>query len=78
MKELSRMWNWEVVLRAFLSSAGFIAIIIWFKYNNVWLFKFDEAGFSYVIANVFRILFVLYFGWLAFYIGRLNQLKSRV
>ena len=69
------MLSWHKICKripwsALAFCAGFVTIVSWFQINNVWEYRFDEAGFSYVIANILRILFVLYIGWIAYYIGR--------
>jgi hypothetical protein len=57
------------VLRFVLYFGGFVALITWFKYVDVYHSHFSEAGVLVFLNNLFRVVFIFYFFWIVQTVG---------
>jgi hypothetical protein len=57
------------VLRFVLYFGGFVALIAWFKYVDVYHAHFSDAGALVLLNNLFRVLFIFYLFWIVQTVG---------
>jgi hypothetical protein len=57
------------VLRFVLYFGGFVALITWFKYVDVYHSHFSDAGVLVLLNNLFRVLFIFYLFWIVQTVG---------
>jgi hypothetical protein len=48
---------------------GFVALIAWFKYVDVYHSHFSDAGVLVLLNNLFRVLFIFYLFWIVQTVG---------
>ena len=48
---------------------GFVALITWFKYVDVYHLHFSDAGVLVLLNNLFRVLFIFYLFWMVQTVG---------
>jgi hypothetical protein len=50
-------------------TAVYLLVVYWLKSLDVWNNSFDDAGGQYLIYNLLKIVFLLFFGWIMYYAG---------
>jgi hypothetical protein len=55
----------------FAFTAIYLFIVYWFQKVDIWNNYFSERSSLYIFYNVFRVLFIIYFGWIHYYIGNI-------
>jgi hypothetical protein len=57
------------VLRFALYLGGFVALITWFEYVDVYHSHFSDTGVLVLLNNLFRVLFIFYLFWIVQTVG---------
>jgi len=57
---------------AFAFAGLFLFIVSWFRIIDVWNTHFFEVGPVYIFYNGFKIVFLFYFGWILYSVGRIS------
>ena len=56
--------------------AVYVAILLWFKYVDIYHQEFSTAGLQVAVYNLCRILYIFYLFWIVYQAG--NFLLTRV
>lgn len=58
------------LIGAVVFSAVYLFIIYWFQSVDIWNRYFEGSGL-YILYNLFRVVFLFYFAWIMFFLGRM-------
>lgn len=58
------------LIGAAVFSAVYLFIVYWFQTADIWNRHFEGSGL-YILYNLFRVVFLFYFAWIMFFLGRL-------
>jgi hypothetical protein len=57
------------VFHFLLYFGGYVALLIWFKYVDIYHTHFSDAGSLVLLRNLFRVLFIFYLFWIVQTVG---------
>lgn len=57
------------VFHFLLYFGGYVALLIWFKYVDIYHTHFSDAGSLVLLRNLFRVLFIFYLFWVVQTVG---------
>jgi len=60
----------NLLLGRIVFTSIYLFVIYWFQSVDVWNKHFAEPGSVYIFYNLFRIIFLLYFAWILFSLGK--------